>query len=129
MVLMAGYDLPVRAIRQQVASALDLIVHLERLQDGSRKVTAVNEVQRMESDVITLQEIFQFKVEDGTSARTVVGGLRATGLRPTFLHKFGKRGVVLPSELFGSGARPASDVLGGGITGPDLLARVHGNGS
>src|SRR5438034_7523672 len=61
MVLMAGYDLPVRAIRQQVASALDMIIHLERLEDGSRRVTAVTEVQRMESDVITLQEIFEFK--------------------------------------------------------------------
>ena len=63
MVLMAGFDLPVRAIRQQVASALDLIVHLERLEDGSRRVTAITEVQRMESDVITLQEIFDFKVD------------------------------------------------------------------
>ena len=63
MVLMAGYDLPVRAIRQQVASALDLIVHLERLEDGSRRVTAITEVQRMESDVITLQDLFEFKVE------------------------------------------------------------------
>src|SRR6266545_4662480 len=110
MVLMAGYDLPVRAIRQQVASALDLIVHLERLQDGSRKVTAITEVQRMESDVITLQDIFQFKVEDGTSARTVVGSLRGTGLRPTFLHKFEKRGVSLPLSLFSTGRRPSEGV-------------------
>ena len=65
MVLMAGYDLPVRAIRQQVSAALDLIVHLERLEDGSRRVTAVTEVQRMESDVITLQDLFEFKVERG----------------------------------------------------------------
>src|SRR5213075_546259 len=73
MVLMAGYDLPVRAIRQQVSSALDLIVHLERLEDGSRRVTAITEVQRMESDVITLQDIFTFNVESVTSARSVVG--------------------------------------------------------
>src|ERR671934_63750 len=66
MVLMAGYDLPVRAIRQQVSSALDLIVHLERLEDGSRRVTAITEVQRMESEVITLQEIFAFKLENDT---------------------------------------------------------------
>ena len=65
MVLMAGFDLPVRAIRQQVASALDLIVHLERLEDGSRRVTSITEVQRMESDVITLQELFEFQVERG----------------------------------------------------------------
>src|SRR5918999_5990426 len=60
MILMAGYDLPVRAIRQQVASALDLVVHLERVEDGSRKVTAITEVLRMESDVVTLQDIFEF---------------------------------------------------------------------
>ena len=100
MVLMAGYDLPLRAIRQQVASALDLIVHLERLEDGSRRVTAITEVQRMESDVITLQEIFAFKMEDILRDRTVVGRLEATGLRPTFLHKFEKRGITLPNDLF-----------------------------
>src|SRR5262245_46726508 len=66
MVLMAGYDLPVRAIRQQVSSALDLIVHLERLEDGSRRVTAITEVQRMESEVITLQELFRFQFGSGT---------------------------------------------------------------
>src|SRR5262245_60957284 len=88
MVLMAGYDLPVKAIRQQVASALDLIIHLERLQDGSRRVTSITEVQRMESDVITLQDIYEFKIESIAPDRTIVGGLVATGLRPIFLHKF-----------------------------------------
>ena len=100
MVLMAGFELPVRAIRQQVASALDLIVHLERLEDGSRKVTAITEVQRMESDVITLQDIFEFKVSQVTSERVVIGTLNPTGLRPTFLYKFEKRGVSLPLSLF-----------------------------
>jgi pilus assembly protein CpaF len=100
MVLMAGFDLPVRAIRQQVASALDMILHLERLEDGSRRVTSITEVQRMESDVITLQEIFEFKVDHVTPDHTVVGGLRATGLRPTFMHKFEKRGIALPISLF-----------------------------
>ena len=103
MVLMAGFDLPVRAIRQQVASALDLVVHLERLEDGSRRVTAVTEVQRMESEVITLQDIFEFKVDEVTSERVVVGALRSTGLRPAFLHKFEKRGVALPVTLFADG--------------------------
>jgi pilus assembly protein CpaF len=100
MVLMAGYDLPLRAIRQQVASALDLIVHLERLEDGSRRVTAITEVQRMESEVITLQDIFAFKIESVHQDRTVVGELRATGLRPTFLYKFEKRGITLPNDVF-----------------------------
>src|SRR6186713_1120169 len=73
MVLMAGFDLPVKAIRQQVASALDLIVHLERLEDGGRRVTAITEVQRMESEVITLQDIFEYKIQEITSERVVVG--------------------------------------------------------
>src|ERR687883_156804 len=106
MVLMAGYDLPVRAIRQQVASALDMIIHLERLEDGTRRVTAITEVQRMESDTITLQELFKFRVEQVTSDRLVMGSLRTTGLRPTFMHKFEKRGVTLPLSLFNSGPRP-----------------------
>jgi pilus assembly protein CpaF len=110
MVLMAGFDLPVRAIRQQVASALDLIVHLERLEDGSRKITAITEVQRMESEVITLQELFEFKVEQVTSDRVVVGSLRSTGLRPTFLSKFEKHGVTLPVSLFADGRASAPEV-------------------
>jgi len=100
MVLMAGFDLPVRAIRQQVSSALDMIVHLERLEDGSRRVTAVTEVQRMESDVITLQDIFEFQVDSVGPDRTITGSLKATGLRPVFLHKFDKRGIELPAGLF-----------------------------
>jgi pilus assembly protein CpaF len=100
MVLMAGFELPVRAIRHQVASALDLIIHLERLEDGSRRVTSITEVQRMESDVITLQELFAFKVERVTREGVVIGDLRPTGLRPTFLHKFAKRGIDMPNEVF-----------------------------
>src|SRR6188508_1894969 len=103
MVLMAGFDLPVKAIRQQVASALDLIVHLERLEDGGRRVTAITEVQRMESEVITLQDIFEYKIQEITSERVVVGQLRPTGLRPTFLSKFEKRGISLPVGLFMDG--------------------------
>jgi pilus assembly protein CpaF len=99
MVLMSGYDLPVRAIRQQVASALDLIIHLERLQDGSRKVTAITEVQRMESDVITLQNVFEYQVEGMGVDGKVAGAFRPTGLRPTFFHKFEKRGVEVPPTM------------------------------
>jgi pilus assembly protein CpaF len=100
MVLMAGFELPIRAIRHQVASALDLIIHLERLEDGSRRVTSITEVQRMESDVITLQELFAFKVERVTREGIVIGNLRPTGLRPTFMHKFAKRGIDMPNEIF-----------------------------
>src|SRR2546426_5133136 len=101
MVMMAGFDLPVRAIRQQVASALDLIIQLERLEDGARRVVAITEVQRMESEVITLQELYEFKIERVLENRGVLGELRPTGLRPNFLHKFEKRGVELPPTFFG----------------------------
>jgi pilus assembly protein CpaF len=110
MVLMAGFDLPMHAIRQQVASALDLIVHLERLEDGSRKVTCITEVQRMESDVITLQDIFEFKIDQVTSDRVVIGSLRSTGLRPNFLNKFEKHGVTLPVSLFADNRANKADV-------------------
>jgi pilus assembly protein CpaF len=101
MVLMAGFDLPLRAIRQQVASALELLVHLERLHDGTRRVVAVTEVQRMEQDVITLQDLFAFRV-DGIAKnrqRTVIGSLDSTGLRPTFLDKFERHGIPIPERL------------------------------
>jgi pilus assembly protein CpaF len=100
MVLMAGFELPLRAIRQQVASALDMIVHLERLEDGSRRVVAITEVQRMESEIITLQELFEFKIDRVLPDRTVIGKLELSGLRPTFLHKFQKRGIEMPMASF-----------------------------
>ena len=116
MVLMAGFDLPIRAIRQQVASALDLIVHLERLEDGSRRVTAITEVQRMEGDVITLQDIYEFKYESVSADRTIVGRLEATGLRPVFQQKFEKRGIELPTDIFAPAQQMTSlaDVARGG---------------
>jgi pilus assembly protein CpaF len=113
MVLMAGYDLPIKAIRQQVASALELIIHLERLQDGSRRVTSITEVGRMESDVITLSELFRFKVDEVLPDGTVMGGLRSTGLRPSFLDKFERRGIALPNSLFANGRVGVPDFLRG----------------
>jgi pilus assembly protein CpaF len=104
MVLMAGIELPVRAIRQQASAALDLIVHIDRLDDGSRRVTSITEVQRMESDVITLQDLFEFKIESVAPDRTITGQLYATGLRPIFTHKFERHGIALPQELFRPGA-------------------------
>jgi pilus assembly protein CpaF len=100
MVLMAGIDLPVRAIREQVSAALDAIIHLERLEDGSRRVTAISEVQRMESDVVTMQDLFRFQMDEVTADGTIIGALRSTGLRPTFVSKFEKRGIPLPQSLF-----------------------------
>jgi pilus assembly protein CpaF len=112
MVLMAGIDLPVRAIREQVSSALDAVIHLERLEDGSRRVTSIAEVQRMESDVITMQELFKYNVDEVTRDGTIVGALRTTGLRPTFISKFEKRGISLPQSLFQTRDGFGTPVLG-----------------
>jgi pilus assembly protein CpaF len=98
MVMMAGFELPLQAIRQQISSALDLIVHIERMTDGSRKVTAITEVQRMEAQVITLQDLFAYRHVRITDEQA--GALVPTGLRPTFQDKFEKNGVMLPIGLF-----------------------------
>jgi pilus assembly protein CpaF len=100
MVLMAGIEIPIKAIRQQIASALDLIVHMERLRDGSRKVVQITEVQGMEGDTIVLQDIFVFEqtgIEDGK----IVGRLRPTGIRPKFMEKIEAAGIYLPPDIFG----------------------------
>jgi pilus assembly protein CpaF len=102
MVMMAGYELPLRAIRQHVSSALDLIVHLDRLDDGSRRVVEICEVQRMEGEMITLQKLFEFKLEKIEADRRVIGHLGPTGLRPGFLSKFDRHGIELPVDLFGA---------------------------
>jgi pilus assembly protein CpaF len=101
MVLMAGMDLPMRAIREQVASAVDLIVHQARLRDGSRRITHVTEVERMEGDIITLQDIFLYDHsagfdENGRSR----GSLKATGLRPKFLDKLAQNNVHVEPMIF-----------------------------
>ncbi len=104
MVLMAGMDLPHRAIREQIASAIHLIVHQDRLRDGSRKVMSITEVQGMEGDVITTSEIFRFEqtsIENGK----VIGRLRPTGLRPKFMWKIQEAGIMLPPSIFGIGTR------------------------
>jgi pilus assembly protein CpaF len=102
MVLMAGYDLPLRAIRQHVSSALDLIVQIDRLDDGSRRLTGISEVQRMEGEMITLQNLFEFKIDRVDADRKIVGRLDPTGLRPSFLGKFEQHGIELPLDLFGT---------------------------
>jgi pilus assembly protein CpaF len=101
MVLMAGMDLPIKAIREQTASAVDLIVHQARLRDGSRRITHVTEVERMEGDIITLQDIFLFDHsmghdENGRSR----GSLKATGLRPKFLEKLSHHNVHVDPMVF-----------------------------
>jgi pilus assembly protein CpaF len=110
MTLMAGLDLPVRAIRDQMASALDLIVHLSRLRDGTRRVTHITEVQGLEGDVIVLQDIFLFDFSMGIDANgRFKGKLKPTGLRPRVLERLEDRGVRPGSDLFrtdGAAPRP-----------------------
>jgi pilus assembly protein CpaF len=101
---MAGMDLPVRAIREQIASALELVVHLERMRDGTRKVTHVAEIQGMEGDVITMTDIFVFE-QTGFENGRVIGRLRPTGLRPKFMDKLEQSGIHLPAAIFGVGER------------------------
>ena len=100
----AGVELPHRAIREQIASAFDLLVQIQRLVDGSRRVTHVTEVLRMESDVITLQDIFLAKPPDedtaGGAPARLLGQLACTGLKPHFLEKMAANGVVLPATFF-----------------------------
>ena len=100
MVLMAGVDLPLRAIREQIASAVDLVVHQERMRDGTRKITAITEVQGMEGDVIVLQDVFVFE-QTGVVEGKIQGRLRATGVRPRFSEKFAVMGINLPPGMFG----------------------------
>lgn len=104
MCLMAGMDLPVRAIREQVASAVDLICQQERMRDGTRKVTTVTEVSGMEGDVITMTDIFVFE-QTGMENGKIIGRLRPTGLRPKFMDKIETAGINLPPSIFGIGER------------------------
>lgn len=102
MVMMAGFDLPIKAIREQIASAVDLIVHVSRLKDGTRRITHVTEVEGMEGDIITLQDLFLFDfgsgIEEGTGK--YLGRLKATGIRPTFSEHLQDMGIRLPADLF-----------------------------
>lgn len=100
MVLMSGMELPVRAIREQIASAVDVIVQQSRLRDGSRKVTRITEVQGMEGDVITLQDIFAFSQQGIDADGKVIGRLQPTGMRPRFYEKLQAAGFELPPTLF-----------------------------
>jgi pilus assembly protein CpaF len=101
MVLMAGMDLPLKAVRDQISKAVDLVVHAARLQDGTRRITHISEIQGMEGDVITMQDIFEFQ-QTGFREGRVIGSLCPTGIRPKFVDRFAALGVALPAGLFGN---------------------------
>jgi len=99
MALMAGMELPIRAIREQISSAVDIIVHLERFRDGSRKVVSITEVVGMEGDIITMTDLFVFE-QTGIEEGKILGGVRSTGLRPNILDRIEAAGIHLPPSLF-----------------------------
>ncbi|MGI8476468.1 MAG: CpaF family protein, partial [Thermomicrobiales bacterium] len=101
MCLMAGIDLPVRAIREQIAAAVDVIVQQSRMKDGSRRITAVTEVQGMEGDVIVWQDIFIFE-QTGIENGKIIGRMKPTGIRPKFIEKFEVANIYLPPNIFGA---------------------------
>jgi pilus assembly protein CpaF len=104
MCLMAGMDLPTRAIREQIASAIDMIVQNSRLRDGSRKVVYITEVQGMEGEMITMSDIFEFE-QTGFENNKIVGRIRPTGIRPKFIERLEDAGIHLPPTVFGIGQR------------------------
>jgi pilus assembly protein CpaF len=103
LVLMAGMDLPLRAIREQIASAVNLIVHISRLRDGSRRVTHITEVQGMEGDIVTLQDAFVFDYSAGIDANgRFLGKPIPTGVRPRFTDRFEELGIKISPAVFGA---------------------------
>ncbi len=100
MVLMAGFDIPIKAVREQVSSAIQLLVHLNRMRDGTRKVTYVTEIAGMEGQIITLQDIFRFEQTGISKDGRVQGVLRATGLRPKFSERLEQEGIQLPPNIY-----------------------------
>ncbi len=104
MTLMAGMELPMKAIREQIASAINLIIHEERMRDGTRKVVNITEIAGMEGEVISMTDVFIFE-QTGIENGKVVGRLRPTGLRPKFMDKIDLAGIRLPASIFGAGPR------------------------
>ena len=104
MVLMAGMNLPSRAIREQISAAINVVVHQERMRDGTRKVVSISEISGMESEVITMTDIFQYE-QTGIENGRIVGKLRPTGLRPKFMDRIEAAGIHLPASIFGIGDR------------------------
>jgi pilus assembly protein CpaF len=100
MIMMGGFELPIKAMRQQIASALDLVIQANRLQGGPRKITSITEVMNMEQDIIIMQEVFRYKQVGIDQNGRAYGQFEATGVRPTFINRLESKGVKLPSNMF-----------------------------
>jgi pilus assembly protein CpaF len=106
MVAMAGFQLPPRAVKEQIASAINVVVQVARLSDGARRVTSISEITGMEESVITMQEIFTFERQGIDEQGKVVGRFRSTGIRPRFADRLRVSGIVLPIEMFEDEGEP-----------------------
>src|SRR5262249_10895488 len=100
MIMMNGFELPVKAMRQQISSAIDIVIQANRLQGGPRKITSICEVMNMEQDVIIMQEIFRYRQLGVDQNGRAYGQFEATGVRPTFVARLEQKGVKLPSNVF-----------------------------
>lgn len=131
--LMAGMDLPIRAIREQISSAVNLIVQISRLSDGSRKIISITEVCGMQGETVTMQEIFRFKETGYDKNRRIVGVFQAMGLIPTFIEKLEQKGVIIPRDIFSNEAPKAAAPTSGPRPGlmpsmPTMKKTGTGNG-
>jgi pilus assembly protein CpaF len=100
MIGMAGIDMPARSVRSQIASAVNVVVQLERMSDGRRRLTSIHEITGMEGDIVSMNEIFRFQRQSTDEKGTIHGGYWATGVRPKFVGELTARGIVLPADLF-----------------------------
>ncbi|HVK60555.1 MAG TPA: ATPase, T2SS/T4P/T4SS family [Bdellovibrionales bacterium] len=122
--MMAGMDLPAKAIREQIVGAVNLIVQIQRLSDGSRKLISISEVQGLQGDVVTQQEVFRFVEKGFDKNRRIVGQFQATGLIPKFIEKFEKRGLIIPKSLFSNDPTTAAPQT----AAPTDLKKASGGG-
>ncbi|MFZ4403614.1 MAG: ATPase, T2SS/T4P/T4SS family [Pseudobdellovibrionaceae bacterium] len=118
--LMSGMDLPIRAIREQIAGAVHLIVQISRMSDGSRKILSITEVSGLQGDIVTLAEIFKFKETGYDKNRRILGQFQATGSIPTFIQKLSDKGVTIPREIF-SNEKPAAGAAAAPISAPSAV--------
>jgi pilus assembly protein CpaF len=111
--MMAGMDLPARAIREQIANAVNVIVQIQRLSDGSRKIIDITEVQGLSGEVVTQQQVFVFKETGFDKNRRIVGQFQSTGLMPKFIEKFSRKGIIIPKNMFSNDPPPVAAAASG----------------